>query len=270
MMMTAAGTVPAARVFVMGAGVAGLQAIATAKRLGAIVSATDVRAAAAEQVESLGGTFVMVEPDAGDSGETEGGYAKEMSADYQKRQAELVAEHIAKQDIVICTALIPGRPAPELVTRKMVESMKPGSVLVDLAVEQGGNCKLSQPGKIVRHKGVALVGHQNVPGRLAGNASELYARNILNFIDAFFDKEKKQLAIDWEDEIVQGIGLTRGGEIVHEALAPPAKKKPAAKAAAKSAAKSTATKRKTAAKARTAKAAAKKPAPRKRATGKGA
>ena len=270
MMMTAAGTVPAARVFVMGAGVAGLQAIATAKRLGAIVSATDVRAAAAEQVESLGGTFVMVEPDAGDSGETEGGYAKEMSADYQKRQAELVAEHIAKQDIVICTALIPGRPAPELVTRKMVESMKPGSVLVDLAVEQGGNCKLSQPGKIVRHKGVALVGHQNVPGRLAGNASELYARNILNFIDAFFDKEKKQLAIDWEDEIVQGIGLTRGGEIVHEALAPPARKKQAAKAAAKSAAKSTATKRKTAAKARTAKAAAKKPAPRKRATGKGA
>jgi NAD(P) transhydrogenase subunit alpha len=266
MMMTAAGTVPAARVFVMGAGVAGLQAIATAKRLGAIVSATDVRAAAAEQVESLGGTFVMVEPDAGDSGETEGGYAKEMSADYQKRQAELVAEHIAKQDIVICTALIPGRPAPELVTRKMVESMKPGSVLVDLAVEQGGNCKLSQPGKIVRHKGVALVGHQNVPGRLAGNASELYARNILNFIDAFFDKEKKLLAIDWEDEIVKGIGLTRGGEIVHDALAPPAKKEPAAKAAAKSTAK----KRKTAAKARTAKAAAKKPAPRKRATGKGA
>ena len=270
MMMTAAGTVPAARVFVMGAGVAGLQAIATAKRLGAIVSATDVRAAAAEQVESLGGTFVMVEPDAGDSGETEGGYAKEMSADYKKRQAELVADHIAKQDIVICTALIPGRPAPELVTRKMVESMKPGSVLVDLAVEQGGNCKLSRSGRIVRHKGVALVGHQNVPGRLAGNASELYARNILNFIDAFFDKERKQLAIDWEDEIVQGIGLTRGGEIVHEALAPPAKKKPAAKATAKSAAKSRATKRKTAAKARTVKAAAKKPAPRKRATGKGA
>ena len=267
MMMTAAGTVPAARVFVMGAGVAGLQAIATAKRLGAIVSATDVRSAAAEQVESLGGTFVMVEPDAGDSGETEGGYAKEMSANYQKRQADLVSEHIAKQDIVICTALIPGRPAPELVTRKMVESMKPGSVLVDLAVEQGGNCKLSQPGKIVRHKGVALVGHQNVPGRLAGNASELYARNILNFIDAFFDKEKKRLAIDWEDEIVQGIGLTRGGEIImREALAPTAKKKPAAKAAAKSAA----TKRKTVAKARTAKVAVKKPAPRKRTTAKGA
>ena len=149
----------------------------------------------------------------------------------------------------------------------MVESMKPGSVLVDLAVEQGGNCKLSKPGKIVHHKGVALVGHQNVPGRLAGNASELYARNILNFIDAFFDKEKKQLAIDWEDEIVQGIGLTRAGEIVHEALAPPAKAAPAKKDPA---AKSTTTKRKTAAKARTAKAAAKKPAPRKRATGKGA
>jgi NAD(P) transhydrogenase subunit alpha len=206
----------------------------------------------------------MVEPDAGDSGETAGGYAKEMSADYQKRQAELVAEHIAKQDIVICTALIPGRPAPELVTRKMVESMKPGSVIVDLAVEQGGNCKLSKPGKIVEHKGVALIGHQNVPGRLAGNASELYARNILNFIDAFFDKDKKQLAIDWEDEIVLGIGLTRGGEIVHEALAPPAKPAAAKKPAAKKAAKSGTTKRKTAAR-----NAAKKPAPRKR-TAKGA
>ena len=148
MMMTAAGTVPAARVFVMGAGVAGLQAIATAKRLGAIVSATDVRRAAAEQVQSLGGSFVMVEDDDAEGGETKGGYAKEMSADYQKRQAKLVAEHIAKQDIVICTALIPGRPAPELVTKAMVESMKPGSVLVDLAVEQGGNCKLSVAGKV--------------------------------------------------------------------------------------------------------------------------
>ncbi|CAI8313519.1 MAG TPA: Re/Si-specific NAD(P)(+) transhydrogenase subunit alpha [Rhodobiaceae bacterium] len=266
MMMTAAGTVPAARVFVMGAGVAGLQAIATAKRLGAIVSATDVRAAAAEQVESLGGTFVMVEADAGDSGETAGGYAKEMSADYQKRQAALVAEHIAKQDIVICTALIPGRPAPELVTRKMVESMKPGSVIVDLAVEQGGNCKLSKSGKVVRHKGVALVGHQNVPGRLSGNASELYARNILNFIDAFFDKEKKQLALDWEDEIVQGIGLTRAGEIVHEALKP-ARPVATKKAPAKPAAKSKAPTRKPAV---AKKPAAKKPTPRKRATPKGA
>ncbi|MDA8642681.1 Re/Si-specific NAD(P)(+) transhydrogenase subunit alpha, partial [Alphaproteobacteria bacterium] len=217
MMMTAAGTVPAARIFVMGAGVAGLQAIATAKRLGAIVSATDVRRAAAEQVESLGGTFVMVEADDDDSGETEGGYAKEMSADYQKRQQALVTEHIAKQDIVICTALIPGRPAPELVTKKMLEGMKPGSVLVDLAVEQGGNCKLSKAGKVIEHKGVKLVAHNNVPGRLAGNASELFSRNLFNFIDAFFDKEKKTLALDWEDEIIVGIGLTRDGAVVHPA-----------------------------------------------------
>ena len=244
MMMTAAGTVPAARVFVMGAGVAGLQDIATAKRLGAIVSATDVRRAAAEQVESLGGTFVMVEADDSDSGETEGGYAKEMSADYQKRQQALVTEHIAKQDIVICTALIPGRPAPELVTRKMLEGMKPGAVLVDLAVEQGGNCKLSKAGKVTLHKGVKLVAHHNVPGRLAGNASELFSRNLFNFLDAFFDKEKKELALDWEDEIIAGIGLTRDGKIVHPALQPKklakkptakkaAVKKPAAKKAAK-------------------------------------
>ena len=244
MMMTAAGTVPAARVFVMGAGVAGLQAIATAKRLGAIVSATDVRRAAAEQVESLGGTFVMVEADDDDSGETEGGYAKEMSADYQKRQQALVTEHIAKQDIVICTALIPGRPAPELVTRKMLEGMKPGAVLVDLAVEQGGNCKLSKAGKVTMHKGVKLVAHHNVPGRLAGNASELFSRNLFNFLDAFFDKEKKELALDWEDEIIADIGLTRDGKIVHPALQPKklakkptakkaALKKPAAKKAAK-------------------------------------
>jgi NAD(P) transhydrogenase subunit alpha len=235
MMMTAAGTVPAARVFVMGAGVAGLQAIATAKRLGAIVSATDVRRAAAEQVESLGGTFVMVEADDEDSGETEGGYAKEMSADYQKRQQALVTEHIAKQDIVICTALIPGRPAPELVTKKMLEGMKPGAVLVDLAVEQGGNCKLSKPGKVTTHKGVKLVAHNNVPGRLAGNASELFSRNLINFLDAFFDKEKKQLALDWEDEIIAGIGLTRDGAVVHPALQPtkPAKKKAAKKPTAK-------------------------------------
>ena len=235
MMMTAAGTVPAARVFVMGAGVAGLQAIATAKRLGAIVSATDVRRAAAEQVESLGGTFVMVEADDDDSGETEGGYAKEMSADYQKRQQALVTEHIAKQDIVICTALIPGRPAPELVTKKMLEGMKPGAVLVDLAVEQGGNCKLSKAGKVTTHKGVKLVAHHNVPGRLAGNSSELFSRNLFNFLDAFFDKEKKELALDWEDEIIAGIGLTRDGKIVHPALQSkkPAKKSTVKKAAAK-------------------------------------
>ena len=221
MMMTAAGTVPAARVFVMGAGVAGLQAIATAKRLGAIVSATDVRRAAAEQVQSLGGTFVMVEADEEDSGETTGGYAKEMSADYQKRQAALVSEHIAKQDIVICTALIPGRPAPELVTTEMVEKMKPGSVIVDLAAEQGGNCKLSKLGEVSHYKGVKIVAHANVPGRLAGNASELYSRNILNFISAFYDAEGSKLAIDWEDEIIAGIGLTRDGAIVHPALAAP-------------------------------------------------
>jgi len=242
MMMTAAGTVPAARVFVMGAGVAGLQAIATAKRLGAIVSATDVRRAAAEQVESLGGTFVMVEADEDDSGETAGGYAKEMSADYKKRQQALVTEHIAKQDIVICTALIPGRPAPELVTKKMLEGMKPGSVLVDLAVEQGGNCKLSKAGKVAVHKGVKLVAHKNVPGRLAGNASELFSRNLFNFIDAFFDKEKKTLALDWEDEIIAGIGLTRDGAVVHPALkaARPAKKPAAKKPAKKPAAKKSA------------------------------
>jgi NAD(P) transhydrogenase subunit alpha len=203
----------------MGAGVAGLQAIATAKRLGAIVSATDVRRAAAEQVESLGGSFVMVEADDDDSGETEGGYAKEMSEDYQKRQAALVAEHIAKQDIVICTALIPGRPAPELVSTQMVEAMRPGSVIVDLAAEQGGNCKLSKLGEVSQHNGVKLVAHANVPGRLAGNASELYSRNLLNFISAFFDTEEKALALDWEDEIITGIGLTRDGAVVHPALA---------------------------------------------------
>ncbi len=212
MMMTAAGTVPAARVFVMGAGVAGLQAIATARRLGAIVSATDVRAAAAEQVESLGASFVMVEADAGDSGETEGGYAKEMSDDYKKRQQALVADHITKQDIVICTALIPGKPAPELVSKAMVESMKAGSVVVDLAVEQGGNCPLSKAGKIVEHKGVKIVAHENVPGRLAGNASELYARNLLNFITAFWDEEQQQPHFDEADEIIQAIALRAGKE----------------------------------------------------------
>ena len=261
MMMTAAGTIPAARIFVMGAGVAGLQAIATAKRLGAIVSATDVRRAAAEQVESLGGTFVMVEADEDDSGETAGGYAKEMSADYKKRQAALVTEHIAKQDIVICTALIPGRPAPELVT-KMLEGMKPGSVLVDLAVEQGGNCRLSKMGTITEHKGVKLVAHENVPGRLAGNASELYSRNLFNFLDAFYNKDKKSLALDWEDEIIAGIGLTKNGSIVHPALVskpaaeadqqtPVAKKKPSAKKAPakKAAAKKPAAKKPTAKKA---------------------
>ncbi|HCN33123.1 MAG TPA: Re/Si-specific NAD(P)(+) transhydrogenase subunit alpha, partial [Rhodobiaceae bacterium] len=204
MMMTAAGTIAPAKVFVMGAGVAGLQAIATAKRLGAIVSATDVRAAAGEQVESLGASFVIVEADEGDTGETDGGYAKEMSEDYQKRQAELVAQHIAKQDIVICTALIPGRPAPELVSKEMVTSMSPGSVIVDLAVERGGNCPLSKLGKIVIANGVKIVGYDNVPGRLPANASELYARNLYNFVEAFFDREGKKAVFDRNDEIIQG------------------------------------------------------------------
>ena len=218
MMMTAAGTVPPARVFVMGAGVAGLQAIATAKRLGAIVSATDVRAAAAEQVESLGGKFVMVEPDEGDTGETAGGYAKEMSEDYKKRQAALVAETIAKQDVVITTALIPGRPAPVLVTEEMVRSMKPGSVIVDLAVEQGGNCPLSKPGEIVDVDGVRIVGYRNVPGRVAVDASNLYAKNLLNFITPLVDKETGALAIDWEDEIITGTLISKDGQVVHPAL----------------------------------------------------
>ena len=216
MMMTAAGTVPAARVFVMGAGVAGLQAIATARRLGAIVSATDVRRAAGEQVESLGAKFVMVEAE--EDAETEGGYAREMSADYQRQQAELVAETVRKNDIVICTALIPGRPAPVLVTQEMVETMKPGSIIVDLAVERGGNCPLSQPGKTVEHKGVSIMGQLNLAGELAGNASQLYAKNLANFLELMIDKDKKKIAIDWEDEIIAGTGLTRDGEIVHPVL----------------------------------------------------
>lgn len=216
MMMTAAGTVPPARVFVMGAGVAGLQAIATAKRLGAIVSATDVRRAAGEQVESLGGKFVMVEAE--EDAETSAGYAKEMSEDYKRKQAELVAETIRKQDIVICTALIPGRPAPVLVSQDMVETMKPGSIIVDLAVERGGNCPLSKPGKVVDHNGVKIMGELNLAGHLAGNASQLYAKNLLNFVELLIDKDKKRIAIDWEDEIITGTALTRDGEIVHPTL----------------------------------------------------
>ncbi len=161
----------------------------------------------------------MVDQDETDSGETAGGYAKEMSEDYQKRQAALVSEHIAKQDIVICTALIPGRQAPVLVSKEQAESMRPGSVIIDLAVEQGGNCVLSKPGEVVNHQGVKIVGHTNVPGRLAGNASELYARNLYNFIDTFYDQESQSLNLDAEDEIIAGITLTRDGAIVHPALA---------------------------------------------------
>jgi len=216
MMMTAAGTVPPARVFVMGAGVAGLQAIATARRLGAIVSATDVRRAAGEQVESLGASFVMVETE--EDAETSGGYAKEMSEDYQRRQAELVADTIRKQDIVICTALIPGRPAPVLVTQDMVETMKPGSIIVDLAVERGGNCPLSKPGETVDHGGVKIIGAMNLAAQVSGNASQLYAKNLLNFVELMIDKESAKIAIDWEDEIITGTALTRDGKIVHPAV----------------------------------------------------
>ncbi|MGE5146143.1 MAG: Re/Si-specific NAD(P)(+) transhydrogenase subunit alpha, partial [Candidatus Eiseniibacteriota bacterium] len=213
MMMTAAGTVPPAKVFVMGAGVAGLQAIATARRLGAVVSATDVRRAAAEQVQSLGGKFIMVELK--EDMQTAGGYAKELSAEDQARQAELVANHIKNQDLVITTALIPGRPAPKLVSRAMVESMKPGSVIVDLAVEAGGNCELAKMDEVVVHNGVSIVGYSNLPSRIAVDASALYARNLLNFITPLVDKETKDLKIDWEDEIIKASVLTRDGQIVH-------------------------------------------------------
>lgn len=214
MMMTAAGTVPPARVFIMGVGVAGLQAIATAKRLGAIVSATDVRAATKEQVQSLGATFVMVEDEESKAAETSGGYAKEMSDEYKKKQAALIAETIAKQDIVITTALIPGRKAPVLVTEEMVASMKPGSVIVDLAAEQGGNCTLTRAGQIVVKNGVSIVGHYNVPSRLAANASALYAKNLQNLLALVIDKDGK-LAINWDDDIVKGIALTRDGAVIH-------------------------------------------------------
>jgi H+-translocating NAD(P) transhydrogenase subunit alpha len=216
MMMTAAGTVPAARVFIMGVGVAGLQAIATARRLGAIVTATDVRPATKEQVESLGAKFIAVEDEEFKQAETAGGYAKEMSADYQEKQKALTAAHIAKQDIVITTALIPGRPAPVLITADMVASMRPGSVIVDLAVERGGNCALSRPGEaFVTENGVKIVGHLNVAGRLAATASSLYAKNLFAFVEILVDKANKTLAINWEDEIVKSTLLTKDGSLVH-------------------------------------------------------
>jgi proton-translocating NAD(P)+ transhydrogenase subunit alpha len=220
MMMTAAGTVAAARVMVMGAGVAGLQAIATARRLGAIVSATDVRPAAKEQVQSLGATFVAVEDEEFKQAETAGGYAKEMSDAYKAKQAALTAETIKKQDIVITTALIPGRPAPVLVSEEMVKSMKPGAVVVDLAVEQGGNCPLSEPGKIVVKNGVTIVGLLNIPSRIAVDSSALYARNLLAFLTPLVDKETKALKINWDDEIIKATALTRDGKVVHPAFAP--------------------------------------------------
>ncbi|MGD9867152.1 MAG: Re/Si-specific NAD(P)(+) transhydrogenase subunit alpha [Hyphomicrobiales bacterium] len=219
MMMTAAGTVPAARVFVMGAGVAGLQAIATARRLGAIVTATDVRPAAKEQVQSLGAKFVAVEDEEFKAAETAAGYAKEMSAGYKKKQAELVAEHLKTQDIVITTALIPGRPAPELISKAMVESMKPGAIIVDLAAERGGNCAVTRPDEIIRHKGVTVMGSTNLAGEIAVNASSLYARNLYTFIETLIDKEKKAVAVNPEDEIVKGTLVAKDGKIVHPALA---------------------------------------------------
>src|SRR3954465_7909622 len=220
MMMTAAGTVPAARVFVMGVGVAGLQAIATARRLGAVVTATDVRPATKEQVESLGAKFLAVEDEEFKNAQTAGGYAKEMSKEYQGKQATLVAEHIKKQDIVITTALIPGRPAPRLVTADMVGSMKPGSVLVDLAIERGGNVEGAKAGEIVGINGVAIVGYTNVAGRLAASASSLYAKNLLNFLDILVDKKEKKLAVDWDDEIVKATALTKDGAVVHPSFQP--------------------------------------------------
>lgn len=213
MMMTAAGTVRPAKAFVMGAGVAGLQAIATAKRLGAVVSATDVRAAAGEQVESLGAKFIMTDALKDASGA--GGYARELTKDEQASQAELVAGHISKQDIVITTALIPGRPAPKLVTRAMVESMAPGSVIVDLAAERGGNVELTEKDKVIVHNGVTIIGYSNLAAHIPTTASQLYSRNLLSFIDTLIDKKEKKLAINWDDELVKATVLTRDGAVVH-------------------------------------------------------
>jgi len=220
MMMTAAGTVPAARIFVMGAGVAGLQAIATARRLGAIVTATDVRPAAKEQVESLGAKFIAVEDEEFKAAETAGGYAKEMSKEYQAKQAALVAEHIKKQDIVITTALIPGRPAPRLISKDMVASMRPGSVVVDLAVERGGNVEGVSPDAVTEINGVKIVGYPNVPGRLAATASSLYAKNVFAFLELLIDKKSKTLTVNWDDEIIKATALTRDGAVVHPSFRP--------------------------------------------------
>jgi NAD(P) transhydrogenase subunit alpha len=220
MMMTAAGTIPPARVVVLGAGVAGLQAIATARRMGAIVSAFDVRAAAKEQVESLGATFVEVE--GSEDAETAAGYAREVSEDHRRCQAEALHAHLKKQDIAISTALIPGRPAPVLITEEMVRDMKLGSVIVDLAVEAGGNCALSELDQVVVRHGVTIVGYTDMASRVAADASQLYARNLLNFLTPMIDPEVGGLDIDWSDEIVSGTLVTRGGAIVHPSLAPPA------------------------------------------------
>lgn len=225
MMMTAAGTIAPAKVFVLGAGVAGLQAIATAKRLGAVVTAYDVRPAVKEQVESLGGKFVEVDADAVKDAETAGGYAREMGADYKKKQEAAIHEHLKKQDIAICTALIPGKKAPVLITEAMVKDMKLGSVIVDLAVEMGGNCALSVSGKVVVRHGVTIVGHANVPSRLAEDSSALYARNLLNFITPLVGEKGKSLNIDRDDEIIKGALVTMGGKVVHPGLTGKGKEK---------------------------------------------
>ncbi len=218
MMMTAAGTIAPARFLILGAGVAGLQAIATAKRLGGVVYAFDVRPAVKEQVESLGGKFVEVDAAAKDA-ETKGGYAKEMDDEYKQKQAAKIHETLKKTDIAICTALIPGKPAPVLITEEMVKDMRPGSVIVDLAVEAGGNCPISEFDKVVVKHGVTLVGHGNVPSRLAQDASALYAKNLLNFVAAQVDKDSKTLAFNWDDEIIKGTCVARDGSLVHPGLA---------------------------------------------------
>jgi NAD(P) transhydrogenase subunit alpha len=221
MMMTAAGTISPAKVFVMGVGVAGLQAIATAKRLGAQVSATDVRSATKEQIQSLGAKPIFVENVAGIEGEGAGGYASEMSEEYQKAQAELVSGHIAKQDIVITTALIPGRPAPRLISDAQVAAMRPGSVIVDLAADAGGNVEGTVPGESILKHGVTIIGASNLARSLAADASALFARNLYNFLSAFWDKEQGRPVLPDDDEIVKGIRLTQGGKVVHERLNPP-------------------------------------------------
>jgi NAD(P) transhydrogenase subunit alpha len=218
MMMTSAGTIAPARVFVMGVGVAGLQAIATAKRLGAVVSATDVRPATKEQVESLGGKFIWVDDEEARASQTAGGYAKEMSAEYKAKQAALIAETVKKQDIVITTALIPGRPAPVLVTEEMVRSMRPGSVIIDLAVESGGNCPLSKVDQVVDVNGVKVVGYSNYPSRVPVDASNLYAKNLWNFLSPHWDKDGKTFKFNFEDETVTGTCVVRDGQVVHPQL----------------------------------------------------
>ena len=220
MMMTPAGTVPAAKAFIMGVGVAGLQAIATARRMGAQVTATDVRPATKEQVQSLGAKFVAVEDEEFKQAQTAAGYAKPMSAEYQAKQAELVANHIKLQDMVITTALIPGRPAPKLITRAMVESMKSGAVIVDLAAERGGNCELTEPGKTIETaNGIKIFGPLNLAGTVAVNASSLYAKNLFAFLETMIDKKEKTLAINWDDDIIKGTLVAKGGTIVHPNLA---------------------------------------------------